>query len=100
MPCGYVYPTVIGARERFSIVIFIFRVRPLHFARSTPKGNTRASISGMSNGKVLTLYYFPAKPENHMPDIFSTYNENKLAPLIGSDINCMRIINQKLCILL
>ena len=29
MPCGYANPTEIGARERFNVGIFIFRVRPL-----------------------------------------------------------------------
>ena len=67
MPCGCVYLTNIEARERFNVGIHIFRVRPLQFARSTKVGNAKASTSGTSNSKVLTLFCISAKPESHMP---------------------------------
>ena len=73
MPCGYANPTEIGARERFKVGILIFRVRPLQFARSTKVGNAKASTSGTSNSKVLTLFCISAKPESHMPLPFRIY---------------------------
>ena len=93
MPCGYVYPTVIEARERFSIVIFIFRVRPLHFARSTPKGNTRASISGMSNGKVLTHFFYWQNRRIICQNFFQRIMKlNSLRLLILTSIVCASLV--------
>ena len=74
MPCGYANPTEIGARERFKLVVFIFRVRPLQVCSVL----LRWAIPGprlveRANSKVLTLFCISAKPESHMPLPFRIY---------------------------
>ena len=62
MPCGYANPTEIGARERFMLVVFIFRVRPLQVCSVL----LRWAIPGprlveRANSKVLTLFLYIGK---------------------------------------
>ena len=71
MPCGYVYPTNIGARERFDVVIFIFRVRPLQVCSVLLRwAIPEPRLVGRANSKVLTLFCISAEPESHMPQPF------------------------------